>query len=283
MWDWYSAHTSLVNPIAAFAGALGAFITAAAVAWTGVQNSRIARLRHEAQTEADRRRRITESFSKAIDQLASDEPMVRLGGIFTMERISQESCDDYWPVMETLTAFVRHHAPWCTPDIASPERPVTYQTEESPGSRSSKPKPAPDIAAVLMILRRRSTAARMREQEQGWQFNLGGIDLRGANLGGVHLERAGLLDAHLEGAILEGAHLEKAYLGYVYFNGSIIKNLHLNEATLDCAHFEGLDLRSVRGLTGPQLAEAYGDAKTRLPAGVERPAQWPALAPWFRD
>ena len=54
-----------------------------------------------------RRRRITESFSKATEQFGSDKLEVRLGGIYTLERISQGSPSDYWTVMENLTAFIR--------------------------------------------------------------------------------------------------------------------------------------------------------------------------------
>ena len=32
---------------------------------------------------------------------------MRLGGIYSLERISKESPDDYWTVMENLSAFVR--------------------------------------------------------------------------------------------------------------------------------------------------------------------------------
>src|SRR5271155_3969802 len=73
----------------------------------GVAVALVALLRHFAQTDADRQRRITESFSKAIEQLASDKLEVRLGGIYALERISKESAEDYWTVMENLTAFVR--------------------------------------------------------------------------------------------------------------------------------------------------------------------------------
>jgi Flp pilus assembly protein TadB len=76
---------------------------AAVAAW-------IALMRHFAQTNADRQRRITESFSKAVDQLGSDKLEVRLGGIYSLERISKESPDDYWTVMETLTASIRERS-----------------------------------------------------------------------------------------------------------------------------------------------------------------------------
>src|SRR5215472_8488533 len=95
---FFAAGVGVVVLLLIYSGVTAA--VAAAAAW-------IALLRHFAQTEADRQRRITESFSKAVEQLGSDKLEVRLGGIYALERISQESPRDYWTVMETLTAFVR--------------------------------------------------------------------------------------------------------------------------------------------------------------------------------
>src|SRR3954465_11308549 len=95
-WTTYSAHRAAIAPL----------LTLAA----GVAVAGVALLRHFAQTNADRQRRITESFSKAIEQLGSDKVEVRLGGIYSLERISKESPDDYWTVMENLTAFVRERS-----------------------------------------------------------------------------------------------------------------------------------------------------------------------------
>jgi hypothetical protein len=81
----------------------------------------IALLRHFAQTEADRQRRITESFSKAPEQLGSDKIEARRGGIYTLERVSRESPGDYGTVMETLCTFVRKRARWKVPDKAPSE------------------------------------------------------------------------------------------------------------------------------------------------------------------
>ena len=111
-WQWYSANATVINPIGTFVGAVLGFSTAATLAWAGIKNARTAARRHDEQTKADRLRRITESFSKATEQLASEKIEARLGGIYTLERISRESPEDYWVVMETLTAFVREHARW---------------------------------------------------------------------------------------------------------------------------------------------------------------------------
>jgi hypothetical protein len=66
---------------------------------------------------------ITERFTRAIDQLGKfdDERKklfeIRLGGIYALERIARESPEDYWPIMEILTAYVRHNAPWASESL----------------------------------------------------------------------------------------------------------------------------------------------------------------------
>jgi hypothetical protein len=77
-----------------------------------LEQAKVAADRHNAQTDADLERRITESFAKAVEQLGSDKLATRLGGIYTLERLSRESEREYWPIMETLTAYVRENAPW---------------------------------------------------------------------------------------------------------------------------------------------------------------------------
>jgi hypothetical protein len=76
-WDWYSTeavvngvisypHAALVNPVAAGIGA-------ALLVWAALRQAGIAARRHYAQTEADRQRRIIESYSKAVEQLGNDK------------------------------------------------------------------------------------------------------------------------------------------------------------------------------------------------------------------
>ena len=84
VWQAYSTHLPAIIP-------LGAGIGGAIVAWAALTQAATARRRHEEQTGADRQRRITESFSKAVEQVGSDKLEVRLGGIYSLERISKES------------------------------------------------------------------------------------------------------------------------------------------------------------------------------------------------
>ena len=54
---------------------------------------------------------ITERFTRAIEQLGGDKLAMRLGGIYALERIANDSLKDHWQVMEVLTAYVREMAP----------------------------------------------------------------------------------------------------------------------------------------------------------------------------
>jgi hypothetical protein len=257
---------------------------AAVAAW-------IALMRHFAQTEADRQRRITDTFSKAVEQLGSEKMEVRVGGIYTLERLAGEAltgpqadqgsgADLYWTVMETLTAFVRERAKWQEePEAARTTMPAPselWQSGPQHDARSLRLTPATDIAAVLTVIRRRSEAGRAREHERNWLFDLSAIDLRGANLIAAHLEYARLGLAHLEladldwvrleGADLFGAHLERAFLNGAHLEGTNLSDTHLEGAVLGGTHLEGAHFggthleRALLGgahLDGANLSGAY--------------------------
>lgn len=238
--------------------------------------------RHDAQTKADFQRRVTESFTKAVEQLGSEHLPVRVGGIFALERISQESDEDYWTVMETLTAFVRERARWKEPSLASAE------------STKDKNRIPTDVAAVIAVIKRRKQKNREQETREGWYLDLEATNLRGAALDSAYLEGANLTDAHLEGAnlmkanlkkaylwearlegaLLHGAHLEGTILRKAHLERAILKLAHLEGASLSEAHFEGADLSHCRGLVPGQLDNAFGNAETRLPYGLEPPKHW---------
>lgn len=89
-------------------------------------------------------------------------------------------------------------------------------------------------------------------------------DRRGADLVGRDLRRARLRGAGLRGAYLIGADLRGVDLGTADLLG----------ADLRAADVRGTDLSACLFLTRPQLAAARGDAATRLPEGLDRPAHW---------
>jgi hypothetical protein len=240
-------------PLATFATALGATIVAIATL-----------MRHFAQTDADRQRRIVETFSKAVEQLGSDKLEVRVGAIFALERLSKESRDDYWTIMEVLTAFVRERMRYTTVMARLSERAYFLWLQAGrPEGRSQEfwteavrlerlERTPTDIGAILTVIDRRSAEDREREEDNEWYFDLSGAYLRGAyleefdlkyaNLSGVYLEGAVLLGARLEGADLNYAHLERATLSLAHLEGAWLEHAHLEGAWIGSAHLDGAHL-----------------------------------------
>ena len=290
-WEFWSKDTQGLNHLAVIiAGVIGipllAIRTFAAnrSANAALEQAKTAAERHDEQTRADRERRITESFAKAVEQLGSDKLETRLGAIYTFERIARESEREYWPIMETLTAFVRERAPWPPPPPPS-ERPTSVVQQPRPRgiapetidekhitcvrveeTQDSQPPPATDIQAVLSVLgRRNETAPKQYREERAAErrLDLTKTDLRGANLRGAHLEEANLRGAqlagahlwgaHLTGADLQRAHLEGAGLQEANLEGAFLVGVNLKGADLQRAHLEGAFLL---GFAGPHLGGA---------------------------
>ena len=275
---------------------------AALLAWAALRQAATASERHQEQTNADRQRRITESFSKAVEQLESDKLEVRLGGIYSLERISKESPDDYWTVMENLTAFVRERSRRNEAERTSQDleqrvsrrayflwleagRPdgqaEDFWTAAAKQEELGEP-PATDMGTVLTVIKRRSEQSRDRERTNGWQLDFRGAVLRQFDLIGAHLERADLAKAHLEQAILARAHLERtffveahlerAFFAWAHLERAILTGAHLERAVLYEAHLEGTDLgahlegASLNGahLEGADLWGATGLSEAQL-------------------
>jgi hypothetical protein len=106
------------------------------------------------------------------------------------------------------------------------------------------------------------------------ETNLSGASLAGANLSGASLAGANLTGAQLGGANLTNAWLVGADLSVASLRGQNLSGAHLGGAILSGATLHGADLRQARELVQPQLEVARGDARTQLPAGLERPASW---------
>jgi hypothetical protein len=257
VWAAYHSNRKDITPLATFGTAIGVIIGAG-----------ITLIRHFAQTEADRQRRIVESFSKAVEQLGSDKLEVRVGAIFGLERLSRESPRDYWTIMEVLSAFVRDRMRYTTIIVRLSERAYFLWLQAGrPEGRSEEfwadavrleqlEQTPTDVAAVLTVIRRRSAKNRQREEYRGWQLDLRGTYFRRAELWGIHLERAILGDAHLEGARLSHAHLEGAHLSNAHLEGAFLNGAHLEGADLFRAHLEGAFLWRAH-LEGAQLPGAH--------------------------
>ncbi|MFH7593642.1 pentapeptide repeat-containing protein [Streptomyces racemochromogenes] len=85
---------------------------------------------------------------------------------------------------------------------------------------------------------------------------------------------ADLMGARLSGADLRGANLRGAYLIAADLRRADLRGADLIGADLRDTNLRGADLRDTLFLTQPQLAAAQGDAHTRIPPTLSRPAHW---------
>jgi uncharacterized protein YjbI with pentapeptide repeats len=100
-----------------------------------------------------------------------------------------------------------------------------------------------------------------------------------AGLPGCSVSRRGadLLGASLRGASLRGADMRGACLIAADLRGADLRGADLLGADLRDADLRGADLRDGLFLTEPQVNAGKGDAHTRLPATLARPAHWGAV------
>ena len=167
--------------------------------------------------EVNQQGQITERFTRAIDQLGATHSNgeknleVRLGAIYALERIAQESQRDHWPIMEVLTAYVREHA----------KRPKNASGAWS--DEKLEPSP-PDIQAIMTVLARR----RHEFEDEGMHvLDLSKIHLDGVNCSNGFFRKANFASSSIKNADFDGVFAEK-----VNFGDSCLYNISMNQARL---------------------------------------------------
>ena len=77
-------------------------------------------------------RRITELYTKAVEQLGSDKAPVRLGGLYALERLAQDNPAQRQTIVNVICAYLRMPFP-ATPDSTTPRQshgnPASTNTE----------------------------------------------------------------------------------------------------------------------------------------------------------
>src|SRR5215218_6330267 len=113
--------------------------------------------------QVNREGQLTDRFTRAIDQLGKTDDEgnrlfeIRIGGIYALERIARESEEDYWPIMEVLTAYVRQHARWLPWELQEGAVEAAVEKKSKGDSREEAELAevrthGPDIQAIMTVL-----------------------------------------------------------------------------------------------------------------------------------
>ncbi len=222
---------------------------------------------------------ITERYTRAVNQLGSKELEIKLGGIYALERIANESEKDYWPIIEILTAYVRKNSS-VDSQLKEPILnivPISMDIQDNESKKSNVSEVVDvsiDIQAIMIVIARRKhdymngetnplnlKRTNLRKYDL-FKANLHGAYLTGANLSGAelswaNLSRADLLsEANLSGANLHGANLQGAYLTGANLTGANLRGAKLQKAYFTGANLHGADLTGAN-LQGAYLLKAY--------------------------
>lgn len=161
---------------------------------------------------------ITDRYNAAVANLGNDSQDVRLGGIYALQRIMQDSPRDYATIINVLSAYVRAHA-------VEPKK-------DGPGLK----QPATDVEAALSVFGNR---------RPGWGSDGLVIDLTGTYLRGADLSGTNLTNARMTGADLAGADLGPAWRPmHGRTDDPPVKNTDLSAAFLSDVNLDNANLLS---------------------------------------
>ncbi|MER6474473.1 pentapeptide repeat-containing protein [Streptomyces collinus] len=178
---------------------------------------------------------ITSRFNAAIGNLGSQSLDVRLGGIYALQRIMQDSTRDQPAVVSVLAAFAQRHAGSSTKSLKEPD-----------AAGADDHVPMPDVQAAVVTL-----ARRLPNHDAGTIVDLSGTDLRGLRFPGrasIKLPGADLSDSDLRWAKLSNADFSRAVLGdanlkRAFLDGANLMHADLEGASLLLAKLQGANLR----------------------------------------
>ena len=205
-------------------------------------------------------KQITERFTKAVEQLDRNKAVAeRLGGIYSLERIAEDSPKDHWTIIEVLTSWIREQSCSSQNQNTIDELPI-------------------DLQAALTVIGRRNFGNDPENKK---------IDLRNTCLHGVILGRSNLPEVKFSESNLYRARLwksnlykadfsinyDKLALSFYYadfydfgikvkqevregkLRGANLAEADFGKAYLDRANFDGAILKKAN-LTGASLVKA---------------------------
>nr|WP_290224025.1 pentapeptide repeat-containing protein [Trichocoleus desertorum] len=214
--------------------------------------------------------KLSERFIKAVEQLSSEKITICLGGIYSLEKIAEdsESSDYKSTVLEVLSSFVRE---------ASIQNPPT-ETENETALLKKSLHLRVDIQTALRAI------GKILDKEIGCELtniNVGGAALKnldfqtvsfaGANLRqslffNVNLRKAKFTGADLQGALFRDVNFNGADISLADFQQSVFVEVDLGDVQMIFTDIRGANLKGSKNLSLRDIKYAIGNQKTSLPS-----------------
>ena len=184
-------------------------------------------------------RRITELYTKAVDQLGNDKAPVRLGGLYALERLAEDNSAHRQTIVNVICAYLRMPfppmAPAGTPAAEASEDPQSRPAELATGTETAAAAGGDDTwqqERQVRVTAQRILAEHLRNDQAKGRHPSGPsskrfwpgirLDLTGATLIDFRLEGGVMADANFTGATFTGdAEFTGAtFTGYAVFRGA---------------------------------------------------------------
>ena len=203
-------------------------------------------------------RLVADRFVKAVEQIGNDKKEVVIGGIYSLEKIAEDSPSRYQQtIREVMTAIVRENSP------------IPLKIQELQNGSDKKSKELEKLDSVNIQTQAALTVIGRRDPEQDCTSNEASegntkrLDLRNSNLRNANLRDANLRDANLRDANLRyadfcyadlyDASLRYADLYDAYLRDAYLRNADLYDANLRDAYLRDAYLYDVQNLSNQQI------------------------------
>lgn len=200
---------------------------------------------------------ITDRYTAAVTNLGDESISVRLGGVYALKLLMQDSPSNQPIIAEILAAHIR-----AAPRTGNEAIEDDVQAALTALGNRDRQYDGDDFHLNLSKLQLSDAVLNGADLTDAWLEHADLTDARldGANLTRARLERANLTDALLGSADLTYTSLAGANLTRAYLEGADLTGVHLGSADLTRAYLNGADLTKASmedaDLTGAELNDA---------------------------
>ncbi|MFD9869076.1 pentapeptide repeat-containing protein [Streptomyces niveus] len=206
---------------------------------------------------------ITDRYTAAVGNLGADRTDVRLGGVYALQRIMQDSPRDHPTIANVLGAYVRTHA--AKPPTKGQDIPADVDAALTVMATRDATRDGEDFRLDFRSVRLPGVEFLSADLTSAWVHR---ADLTGAYLYGTDLTNAVMIETDLTDAIMVETDLAGVILTGADLTGAVLIDVDMRHANLTDVDLRGADLSEARNLTKEQIEFARTDGETRLPVGL---------------
>ncbi len=206
---------------------------------------------------------ITDRINKAVESLGRNDDgkrliQVRVGALYALERIAQDSIRDHVRIIKILCAYIRN-------------------TSSNDGESDKIEWIRDDIRTIQIIISGRDQWSEYNRRLEMEAADVKTFDFFNCHLEGAEFQTANLYRANFNKANLKNAWLNHANIGEARLENAILDGVQFAEAKTNMAYAIHVDFSKCDTLTQEQLDVMYCGIPAKIPSNLTRPKHWPTV------